>query len=60
MLTFLTVSTITHSKHEIELQISSFTSLKHDVDFKIMVLEGKINVWFLLFVFLMLQPITFV
>lgn len=57
---YFSVSSIAHSKHEIELQISSFTSLKHDVDLKIMILEGKINVGFLLFVFLMFQPITFV
>lgn len=57
---YFSVSTIAYLKHEIELQMSSFTSLKHDIDSKIMILEGKINVGFLLFVFLMFQPITFV
>lgn len=57
---FLSVSTTAHSKHEIELQISPFTSLKHDVDLKIMILERKINVGFLLFVFLMFHPMKFV
>lgn len=49
-----------HSKHEKELQISPFTSLKEDVDLKIMILERKINVEFLLFVFLMIHSTKFV
>lgn len=60
LVTFLSVSIIAHSKHETELEISRFTSLKHNVDLKIMILERKVNVGFLLFVFVMFHPTEFV
>lgn len=54
------LSNIAHSKNEIGFQIQSFTSLKHNVHLKIMILEGKINVGVPLFVFLIFQPVMFV
>lgn len=60
LVTFLSVSIIAHSKQETELEISRFASLKHNVDLKIMILERKVNVGFLLFVFVMFHPTEFV